>query len=163
MWVRLKKLKIYLDTSVISHLDATGRPDWMEDTRKLWRDITAGKYEIFISEMTMEELGRCRDDKFAAVMRLLSEIEYGIISSCDEIDDLAQKVIDMGILKPKSLDDCVHIASAVISGCDMIVSWNFRHMVNVKTIKGIRAITNLENYSNIDIVAPTMLLESEDD
>jgi hypothetical protein len=35
-------------------------------------------------------------------------------------------------------------------------------MVNIKTIKGVRAITNLGNYGNIDIVAPTTLLESED-
>jgi hypothetical protein len=87
---------------------------------------------------------------------------YSIIPGSDEIDDVAEMIINMGILNPKSIDDCTHIASAVVSGCDIIVSWNFKHMVNIKTIKGVRAITNLGNYGNIDIVSPSMLLESED-
>jgi hypothetical protein len=56
----------------------------------------------------------------------------------------------------------MHIGTAVASQCAYIVSWNFKHMVNVKTIKGVRAITNLYGYNNIDIVQPTMLVEKGD-
>ncbi|MDR3020616.1 MAG: hypothetical protein LBU66_06910 [Treponema sp.] len=72
------------------------------------------------------------------------------------------EIIRLGILKEKDRDDCVHIGTAIVSQCDYIVSWNFKHMVNVKTIKGVRAITNLHGYSNVDIVQPTMLVEKED-
>lgn len=51
--------------------------------------------------------------------------------------------------------------AAVVNDCDCIISWNFKHIVNIKTIQGIRAITNLEGYKNIDILSPTVLLESE--
>ena len=73
---------------------------------------------------------------------------------------LHKKIVDMGILTPKSYDDCQHIGAVVVNECDYIISWNFKHIVNIKTIHGIRAITNLEGYKNIDIFSPTVLLES---
>ena len=75
--------------------------------------------------------------------------------------ELAQKIVDMGILRPKSYDDSQHIAAAVVNGCDCIISWNFKHIVNIKTIRGVRAITELEGYKRIDIINPSALLESE--
>ena len=91
----------------------------------------------------------------------LSDIEYTKLEINAEIVELAQKIIDMGILRPKSFDDCQHIAAAVVNACDCIISWNFRHIVNIKTIRGVRAITNLEGYKGIDIINPSVLLESE--
>ena len=41
--------------------------------------------------------------------------------------------------------------------------WNFRHLVNIQTINGIRAITNLQGYSPIDIVSPEMMFQEEED
>ena len=54
-----------------------------------------------------------------------------------------------------------NIAAAVIYGCDCIISWNFKHIVNIKTIRGIRAITNLRGYKPVEIINPSVLLESE--
>ena len=52
------------------------------------------------------------------------------------------------------------IASAVIADCDCIASWNFKHLINIKTICSVRAITNLEGYRPIEILSPLALLES---
>jgi predicted nucleic acid-binding protein len=52
----MKKPRIYLDTSVISHLDAPDVPDKETDTRRLWEDIKTGKYEVVISDLTIVEL-----------------------------------------------------------------------------------------------------------
>ncbi len=41
------------------------------------------------------------------------------------------------------------------------LSWNFKHIVNVKTIRGIRAIANLDAFKPIEILSPPALLESE--
>lgn len=71
--------------------------------------------------------------------------------------------IDLGLLKRKSYDDCRHIAAAIIAGCDFIVSWNFKHIVNVKTIRGIRAVTTYEGYKDLMIYPPSALLEEEEE
>lgn len=159
----MKKTKIYLDTSVLSHLKQEDVPEKMADTLKLWEDIRACKYDVYMSNTTLMEIQRCKPDKLDLVMRYVEDVNYSVIGYSDEINLVAEQIIDLGILTRKSLDDCIHIASAVVGCCDIIVSWNFKHLVNIKTIKGVRAITNLQGYNNIDIVSPTMLLESEVD
>lgn len=76
---------------------------------------------------------------------------------------MAEKFIDFGILKQKSFDDCQHIAAAILAGCDIITSWNFKHIVNVRTVRGVKVITTMEGYKDLLIYPPTVLLESEDD
>lgn len=49
----------------------------------------------------------------------------------------------------------------LINDCDIILSWNFRHLVNVKTINGVRAISMIKGYKNINILNPMTLLEME--
>ena len=153
--------KNILDTSVISYLSQEDAPERMKDTLELWKDFVNGKYEIYLSQVTIDEIEKCSETKRSMLYDYLSDIEYTKLEINEEIVELAQKIIDMGILKPKSFDDCQHIAAAVVNACDCIISWNFRHIVNIKTIRGVRAITNLEGYKGIDIINPSVLLESE--
>jgi predicted nucleic acid-binding protein len=158
----MKRVKLFLDTSFLSHLDAPDTPDKMNETHKLWNEVKLGLYDAVISDIVIEEISRCAEPKLSVILDYLSEIEYQRVDANDEIEKIATQIISLGILKEKSRDDCMHIGAAVASGCDYIVSWNFKHLVNVKTIKGVRAITNLLGYNNIDIVQPTMLVEKED-
>ena len=84
----------------------------------------------------------------------LAEIEYNLIAVDDDIVKLAEKIVTNGILKQKNIDDCQHIAAAILSDCDIIVSWNFKHIVNVKTIRGIKAITTVEGYKDLLFYQP---------
>ena len=113
--------------------------------------------------MTLNEIEKCPEPKRSVLLDYLRDIEYTKLMINEEIDALAQKIVEMGILTAKSFDDCLHIAAAVVNNCDCIASWNFKHIVNIKTIHGIRAVTNLENYKSIDIVSPTVLLEGDSD
>ncbi len=157
----MRKLKVYLDTSVISYLKQEDAPERMKDTLELWKDFVKGKYGIYLSQVTIDEIGKCSEPKRSLLYDYLSDIDYTKLEINEEILELAQKIIDMGILRPKSFDDCQHIAAAVVNACDCIISWNFKHIVNIKTIRGVRAITNLEGYKGIDIVNPSVLLGGE--
>ena len=158
----MRKPKLYLDTSVISHLSQPDAPEKMADTLQLWEDIKAGMYEVYVSSTTLDEIDQCKPEKLQILYEYLSQIEYKMISGTEEISTIAHKIIELGILRPKSIDDCMHIASAVVASCDYIASWNFKHLVNVKTVNGVRAITNLHGYKSIDIVPPNMLLHTDD-
>jgi len=65
--------------------------------------------------------------------------------------------------KQKSFDDCQHIAAAIISKCDAIISWNFKHIVNHKTIQGVKAVTALSGFQDVLIYTPTILSGGEND
>ena len=157
----MERLKVYLDTSVISHLMQEDVPEKMADTLKLWDMFKAKKYDVYLSTVTLQEISDCPEPKRGVMLDYLEEIEYTPIEITDDMSDVAQQLIDMGILTQKSYDDCQHIAAAVIYGCDCIISWNFKHIVNIKTIRGVRAITNLKGYKPIEILNPSVLLESE--
>lgn len=156
----MRKLKVYLDTSVVSYLYQMDAPEKMQNTLDLWELFRNRVYEVYISDIVVREISGCREEKLKILLDYLDQIDYNIIETDEDTVELAEKFIDFGILKQKSFDDCQHIAAAILAGCDIITSWNFKHIVNVKTIRGVRAITNLEGYKTIEIWNPSVLLES---
>ena len=78
------------------------------------------------------------------------------------MNQLAREYITHGVLNEKSFDDCMHIAFAVVFDCDVIVSWNFKHLVNFKTINRVKIVNAINQYREISIITPTMLLEEGD-
>jgi hypothetical protein len=93
----------------------------------------------------------------------LSEIDYSLIEVDERTIEVAGRFVDLGVLREKSFDDCQHIAVAITSQCDVIISWNFKHIVNHKTIMGVKAVTALEGYSDILIYTPTILIGGDID
>ena len=158
----MRKLKVYLDTSVISHLEQEDVPEKVEQTRKVWDILQAGKYEVVISDLVLVEINECKEPKRTILKEYLAQINYERVEITEEAEEIANEIIKEGILNPKSFDDCLHIASAILNDCNIIVSWNFKHMVNVDTINGVRRITFAKRYNNIDIYAPYVLLNEKD-
>lgn len=156
-----RKLKVYLDTSVVSYLQQEDSPEKMAETLKLWKKFEKGIFDIYLSSMTLLEINGCKESKINYLNSKLDEIKYTKLSIDDKCYDLADEIIKLGVLTEKSIEDCQHIACAVLNNCDVIVSWNFKHLVNIKTIQGIRRITELKGYNDIEIVNPTVLLEME--
>jgi len=155
----VKKQKIYLDTSVISHLTASDAPDKQEDTLSLWTSIQTGEYEVYISPVVVLEVDACPEPKRSFLGDKLKAIPYTLLTEIDEVTELASQYLDAGILRQKSFDDCQHIAYACVYNCDMIVSWNFKHLVNVKTISGVKSVNARAGYKEMPIYTPTMLIE----
>ncbi|MDR0616648.1 MAG: hypothetical protein LBG29_07570, partial [Synergistaceae bacterium] len=73
--------------------------------------------------------------------------------------------IDAKVLKKASFNDCQHIAYACVYNCDVVVSWNFKHLVNLKTMAGVKGVNALSGYKEMFICTPTILIEGgvEDD
>ena len=159
----MRKLKVYLDTSVVSYLYQVDAPEKMQNTLDLWELFRNKTYEVYISDIVIREISGCNEEKLKILLDYLNQIDYNIIETTEDTVELAGKFIDFGILKQKSFDDCQHIAAAILAGCDINISWNFKHIVNVKTIRGVKIITTLEGYKDLLIYPPSVLIESEDD
>jgi len=155
----MRRTKIYLDSSVISHLHQLDAPNKMNDTLELWEEIKQGKYDVYISDIGLREIGNCRGEKFDILADYLNSIKYSLITTTLEIEELADKIIQFGVLSRNQLDDCLHIAAAVVSDCNIIVSWNFSHIVKAKTINGVRTVNLMNGYNTIDIYSPPMIIE----
>lgn len=73
------KLRVYLDTSVISHLLQDDVPEKMMDTKQLWEMFRAGKYEVYLSTVTLEELKECSEPKQRQLFDYLGLIDYNLV------------------------------------------------------------------------------------
>jgi len=163
----LKKLRIYIDTSAIGYLDEN-EEKYSKDKEAmlaLWDRIKNNEFVVVISELTLDELNATQNtDKLKVLTDYLAQIEYNIVETGSVAERIAELVKVNGMLvADKHKNDRLHIGTAIENDCDVIVSMNFKHLVNVTTIRGIRAISNLEGYKNIDIIQPIAMVAEEVD
>jgi len=153
--------KIYLDTSVVSYLRQEDAQEKMKDTLEFWELLKTEKYDIYISDVVITELSRCEEPKRGELLALIAEIPHTEIDVEHNVAILAieSEIERLNLIPPKSNDDRRHLAAAIYTRCNIIVSWNFRHMVNEKTIDGVRDVCLSHNTTPIDIYTPTFLLE----
>lgn len=131
----------------------------MQETLALWEQFKEREdVEVVISDLVIREISRCSEPKLSILLTKLSELNYSIIELSEEARSLADIYLQNGILKEKSLDDLTHIAIATLNNCRYIISWNFKHFVNPKTIKAVNAINLSYNLSQVDIFPPSMML-----
>lgn len=153
--------KLYLDTSIISHLDASDAPNKMRETITLWKYFIENKYEIYLSNVTLEEIFECNEPK-TYMLDQIKKIKYTSINENEQSKLLVNEYLNHDVLTEKSIDDLRHVSLAVLSNCDYILSWNFKHLVNIRTIDKIQDVNKLLGYQDIRIIPPTMLLEDGD-
>jgi hypothetical protein len=72
--------------------------------------------------------------------------------------ELREQYIAQGIVTRKYLDDALHVATATISNCDIIVSWNFKHIVHYEKISLYNAINKINGYKEIFINSPSEVI-----
>jgi predicted nucleic acid-binding protein len=150
------KPRLYLDTSVIGgYYDA----EWMDDTRELWRQAEAGKWELFTSIVTEREVKEAPEE---VRKHYASSFDTAhILDTSMEIEALAEAYLAAGVVTRKYEDDALHVAMASVHGIRLIVSWNFKHLVNVRREDGFNAVNLLEGWPPVRIVSPKELIYAE--
>jgi hypothetical protein len=89
--------------------------------------------------------------------------EKAIIAVPDQAAlDMQMKYVAAGVVREKSLGDALHVAIATVSGCDLIVSWNFRHIVHFEKISKYNAVNVLNGYGQIGIYSPSEVIHYDD-
>ena len=81
----MRKLKVYLDTSVISHLLQDDVPEKMADTRQLWEMFKDGKYDVYLSTVTLREIQKCSEPKKTQLIDCLNEIQFTTLDITDDV------------------------------------------------------------------------------
>ena len=92
-----RRLKLYLDTSVISNLYANDAPEQMAYSQKLWIELKTGSYHVFISTLVISELSRCPEPKRSMLLEYLGQLEYSETVLTIEVEDLANEYISIGL------------------------------------------------------------------
>ncbi len=156
----MKKLHIYVDTSVVGGCEDE---EFSAASLRLWSKFRSGEYTLVISDLTIQEL----TDAPASVRRYLEDIPTAHqiqVRLTEEARQLADAYLAHGVVGPGSLADALHVALATVSAVDVLVSWNFKHVVNFGRIRLFNAVNLEQGYGLIEIRTPREVLhEGEED
>ena len=155
--MKLKKLNLYIDTSVIGgYFDV----EFEKETKILFESVFNNEFHVIYSSITEDELIKAPENVRSLLNSIPSENKTRI-ELTEEAVQLGDTYITENVVGKTSREDCFHIALATIYKADILVSWNFKHIVNITRIKGYNAVNIKLGYTEIDIRSPKEVINYE--
>ncbi len=146
--------RVYIDTSVIGGCLDDEFAMW---SKSLFDEFRSGIKIAVISDLTLRELEEAPEEVRQTLLELPSEsIEYVFLT--DEAIALADTYITQGVVNERHLIDAQHIAIATIERVDVLVSWNFKEIVNLERIRKFNAVNLMQGYHLLEIRSPLEVL-----
>ena len=149
-------ISVYADTSVFGGMFDE---EFAMATREFFRQVKRGRFKLMTSAVVRSEITgapRRVQDFFEETLKLATVAE----TTADALR-LQQAYMKAEILTPRSAADALHVALATVSGCALIVSWNFQHIVHFQRIPRYNAINKLHGYGELGIYSPREVIADE--
>lgn len=147
--------RIYLDTSVFG---GYFEPEFEIWTKILFDKIQKGDYKFVYSKLTDIELNPA-PERVKNLAKILQQGSFEFIDFSDRALELAEYYLKENVVGKTSRADCIHIALATLNHVDVLVSWNFKHMVNINRIRGYNAVNYKFGHKILEIRTPREILE----
>ena len=148
------KARIYVDSSVIGGCEDD---EFAEDSLRLMECFVRGDFVLVASVLTIQELAAAPDE----VRKHLAAVPEAHIETLQldaEATELAETYIAEGVITASMRADAQHIAIATVARVDVLVSWNFKHIVNLQRIRGYNSVNLRKGYPTLEIRAPREVL-----
>ena len=152
----MRKIRVYVDTSVFG---GVGDEEFAVPSQRFFERVRGGEFVVLVSEITEQELSRA-PVQVQDVLRELPSDSLVLVPASTEAKALAQAYLDANIIGSSSVADALHVATASIAEADLILSWNFRHIVNYDRIHKYNNVNALMGYPPLEIHSP---MEMSDD
>ncbi len=153
------KPRLYFDTSVFG---GVYDEEFEEISTLLFEKVKLGQIICVYSDLQETELKNAPENVRNFFIDLPKE-NTELVEITEETYLLAEKYIAEEVVGQTSADDCRHIAAATINKVDHLISWNFKHIVNVFRIRGYNSINLRNGYSQLDIRSPKEIVYNEED
>ena len=151
--------KLYLETTVWNFLLTDDSPEKRRYTEILFKEIESGKYDIFISDFVYDEIRRAQEDKIRELEKLIRNFNPPVLKPDAKFHALARNYSQAAFIPERFVEDIYHVAIASVNEMDIIVSWNLKHIVKLKTKKCANTINKAEGYKTIDILTPEEVID----
>ncbi|MBI1285958.1 MAG: PIN domain protein [Flavobacteriales bacterium] len=143
-------MKLYLDTSVFGGYFDKEFEKW---TIPLIEDLRAGIHQAVISDLTILEMEPAPQRVSDLMFKMIDDGAM-LIQGNKESENLANMYVSEGGLTDKSIEDANHIAMATLHHVDVLISWNFKHIVNLNRIRIFNSVNLRHGHQNIEIRSP---------
>jgi predicted nucleic acid-binding protein len=145
-----KALRVYADTSVFG---GCFDDEFKTESVRFFEEARHGQFVVVVSNVTLDELVLA-PDAVRAVLADLPPQQVEIINTSPESDDLRNAYLEAAVVGPASSNDAAHIAVATVFNVDLVVSWNFKHIVHFEKIGGYEGVNSLRGYRSPRIYSP---------
>lgn len=145
---------VYADTSVIGGCFDVEFKEW---SVALFEEFKTGDRNIIVSDLVLAELKKAPSNVHAVLNEVPLQYRQDL-QTTDEAIKLAETYLKEGALTNKSYDDALHIAIATVNKVDVLASWNFKHIVNLKRIRLYNSINLRLGYRLMEIRTPREIL-----
>jgi hypothetical protein len=153
----MKRLFIYTDASVVGGCED---PDFSKDSLALWDRFIDGRHTLVLSPHTLRELQGAPEAVRAHLLRVPPEHQI-VLTDTAEVQELADAYVRRGIVGAGAHADAIHVALATVGPTDVLVSWNFRHIVNLGRIRLFNSVNIELGYGMLEIRSPREVLDYE--
>lgn len=152
----MNKLRVYADTSVYG---GVFDEEFAKPSTAFFAEVRRGRFGLVLSPLVADEL----EDAPDAVRELFEEMRHfgQAVDVTEEAIRLQQSYLDANILGPKSEADALHVAVATVCQCRVIVSWNFKHIVNFQKIPLYNGVNLASGYGVVGIHSPQEVIAHE--
>jgi len=154
----VRTLSAYTDTSVFG---GVFDEEFETPSRSFFGLVGTGRFSLLISDVTRQEVAFAPEnvqvyfDKMLPFMRLIP-VDERVLA-------LRDAYLAAGIVTAKWADDAAHVAAATVAEADLIVSWNFRHIVHFDKIRLYNAVNAMKRYRSVEIRSPLEVIDYEDE
>ena len=150
--------KVYIDTSVINGLIADDAPDIQAKTKLFFQRVRKGEFDLYVSKLVRDEIEATPDlIRRALLLGIFSNYPFRFLEPMPLTLELAELYLKKGALPAKSYADALHIAYAASHRIEILVSWNFKHIVKHKTRLLTAQINTQKGLSMVDLCSPEEL------
>jgi predicted nucleic acid-binding protein len=146
----MHKIRVYADTSVFG---GTQDEEFSKASRCFFERVNKGDFVVILSTVTLRELVKS-PDSVRSVWQSLPVDLVEVVPVSVEVEELAEAYIRAKVLGRDSQNDALHVAAATVAGADLILSWNFRHIVNFNRIRGFNSVNVSLGYRTLTILSP---------
>jgi len=150
--------RFYFDTSVFGGVYDV---EFDEASIQLFEKVRLGQVICVYSDLTEGEVFSA-PEYVRNFFRELPKENLEVVKVTNEAINLARAYIEENVVGKTSYDDCVHIALATIHKVDILVSWNFKHIVNIYRIRGYNSVNIRSGYPTLEIRSPKDIINYED-
>jgi len=145
------RTKLYLDTSVPSAFYDTSKPVRQLMTQK-WFENDSQEYDLVTSIVTLNEIEEIKNgEKRDNIKNIILDYNVDILELSEQAVQLAEEYIRLGAIPKSEKEDAWHIAIATVNQIESLVSWNFKHIVNINPIRKIHQINQSHGFLPIEI------------
>lgn len=158
MSIRPRILRVYVDTSVFG---GVFDEEFAIASAKFFQRVREGHFRLIVSGLVRSEIldAPPKVQEFFRETVMLAEI----VDVDENMLRLMRGYLDAGVVTNKWRDDALHVAQATVAGCQLILSWNFKHIVHFQKIPLYNAVNTLQGYGSIAIYSPLEVIADEEE